>query len=289
MWLRSRRGSKRTASAPWTRSSRRTMKWPRAIGLEMVGEDDVDRCAADRAENRHRLGGELLADEDANRAATCADQPHQIGAVSPATPRCSDEPGALADRSRERGANGEIAALDRRVAGRLTAERENLDAGERGLRARQILALLAGDLGDRSQQDRRRNRQFDRQWRRGRRRRRGRRKRPRPPCARLGGLGRRSSVDRAHATRNATLSALSVARATAGAPARARRGRAPRPGARAERWRGRRSCRLRGSARRIEARSSPRATEATASRFWSSRRAAMPTSTPKRGPFARQI
>src|SRR5271163_4145810 len=131
--------------------------------LEMVGEDSVDRGAADRSENRHRLGGELLADGYPESRGDLADQPHHHRGRLPGHALSQDETGALADQSRERGANGEIAALDRCVLPGVTAERENLEAGERGVGTGEVLALLAGDFCDRPQQYRRRYRQFDRQ------------------------------------------------------------------------------------------------------------------------------
>src|SRR5271170_544343 len=103
--------------------------------LEMIGEDCVDRGAADRSENRHRLGGELLADGYAESRGDLADQPHHHRGRLPRYALLQDETGALADQSRKRGANGEIAALDRCVVPGVTAERENLEAGERGLGA----------------------------------------------------------------------------------------------------------------------------------------------------------
>ena len=56
--------------------------------LEMVGKGGIDRRASDRAENRHRLGGELLADGDAESRCDWLISRTTTGAVSPATPCC---------------------------------------------------------------------------------------------------------------------------------------------------------------------------------------------------------
>ena len=44
-------------------------------GLKMFGEGGVDRRAADRADHRHGLGGEFLADRDAEARGDLRDQP----------------------------------------------------------------------------------------------------------------------------------------------------------------------------------------------------------------------
>ena len=43
--------------------------------LEMLGERRVDRRAADRADDRRRLGRELLADDDAEARRDLGDEP----------------------------------------------------------------------------------------------------------------------------------------------------------------------------------------------------------------------
>ena len=105
--------------------------------LEMIGEGGVDRRAADRADDRHGLGGELLADRRRRNAPRFAKPAARRPA--PTRPRrpAQQKARAFADRLGERGAHGEIAALERRLRPRSwAAEREHFDAGERGLGAR---------------------------------------------------------------------------------------------------------------------------------------------------------
>ena len=84
-------------------------------GLEMVGEGGVDRRAADRAENRRRLCGQLLADDDAETRGDLRDEPRHERHRMSAEPLLRDKARAVAHRFGERGANREIAAFEHRL------------------------------------------------------------------------------------------------------------------------------------------------------------------------------
>src|SRR5208282_2174136 len=67
-------------------------------GLEMVGEDGVDRRAADRPENRRRLCRQLLADDDAETRGDLRYQPRRDGHGMGAEPLLRDKARAVAHR-----------------------------------------------------------------------------------------------------------------------------------------------------------------------------------------------
>ena len=92
------------------------MKWPARQRLEMVGEGGVDRRAADRAENRRRLGGELLAHHNAEARGDLRNQPRHHRRGKGGDPLSGDKARAVADRLGERGPNREIPALERGLA-----------------------------------------------------------------------------------------------------------------------------------------------------------------------------
>ena len=99
------------------------------------------------------------------RAATCEISRATIGADWALRPSLATKRALSLTDLGERGANREIAALERRLLAGLAAEREHFDAGESGAGGAQILPFLARDLGDRAQKDGRRDRQFDRKRR----------------------------------------------------------------------------------------------------------------------------
>ena len=80
----------------------------------MVGEGGVDRRAADRAQDRRRLGGDLLAHHDSEARGDLRNQPRHHWRGKGGDPLSGDKARAVADRLGERGPNGEIAALERR-------------------------------------------------------------------------------------------------------------------------------------------------------------------------------
>ena len=88
------------------------MKCPRAKRLEMVGEGGVDRRAADRAQDRRGLGGDLLAHHDAEARGDLRNQPRHHRRGKGGDPLSSDKARAVGDRLGERGPNGEIPALE---------------------------------------------------------------------------------------------------------------------------------------------------------------------------------
>ena len=135
---------------------------PAGERLEMVGEGGVDRRPAERAQDRRGLRRQLLAHRDAEARGDQRHQPGDRRRGLGGDPLGGDEARAVGDRLGERGPDGEIAALERRLP-RLAAEREHFDAGESGARRAQVLSFLARDLGDRAQKDGGRDRQFDRQ------------------------------------------------------------------------------------------------------------------------------
>ena len=51
------------------------MKWPRARVWKCSAKARLTRRAADRADDRHRLGGEFLAGDDAEARGDLGDQP----------------------------------------------------------------------------------------------------------------------------------------------------------------------------------------------------------------------
>src|SRR5208282_6024898 len=114
--------------------------------LKMVGEGGVDRRAADRAENRRRLRGDFLADHDAEAGGDFRNEPRDDRRGLGAETFVGDEARAVADRFGQRGADGEIPALERRLV-RGAAEREDADAGDGGVGCAEILPFLARDLG----------------------------------------------------------------------------------------------------------------------------------------------
>ena len=85
---------------------------PAGQRLEMVGEGRIDRRAADRAQDRCRLGGELLAHHDAEARGDLRNQPRDDRRGLGADALGGDKARAVADRFGERGADGEIAALE---------------------------------------------------------------------------------------------------------------------------------------------------------------------------------
>ena len=134
--------------------------------LEMIGEGGVDRRAADRAEDRRRLRGDLLAHHDSEARRDLRDQPRH------------DRRGVSGDPLRWR-----RNARCRSPTWRARRERRNIRSrtppphpcwppsantstqAKAEPRGAQVLAFLARDLGDRAQEDRGRDRQFDRQRR----------------------------------------------------------------------------------------------------------------------------
>ncbi len=127
----------------------------------MIHEDHVHRRAADRAQHRDGAGGEALGGDH-------AEPRHDLGDEAVHDRRRRARRGALEQRGRR--VAGELA---QERAGReiadvhaplrvLTAERENLDAGEPRLELGQILAIVACGLGDGAQHQCRGQRQLDR-------------------------------------------------------------------------------------------------------------------------------
>src|ERR1700679_1608713 len=103
---------------------------PAGQGLEMIGEGGVDRRAADRAQNRRRLGGDLLAHHDSEARRDLRNQPRDDRRGLGGDAFGGDETRTVADRLSERGPNREIPALEGALSAPLSAEREYLDAGE---------------------------------------------------------------------------------------------------------------------------------------------------------------
>src|ERR1700690_1558531 len=114
-------------------------------GLEMFGESEIDRRAADRADNRHRLGGEFLPGDEAEARGDLGDQPCEERRAVTGEAASGEKARAFGDRAGDRRAHGEIAAPDRPFAG-FAAKREDFQAGERPFRLRSVLAFFACDL-----------------------------------------------------------------------------------------------------------------------------------------------
>ena len=173
---------RRPSSRRARRSRRRTMKWPRARVWKWSAKATIDRRAADRADDRHGLGGEFLAGDDAKTRGDLGDQPR----ARPARHRGAEAaPGekarAVGDRAGERGAHREIAALDRRLAG-FAAEREHFEAGEARLPGRRCPPLLRARSGRSSASVSSSKSAARRRSRSVRTLRRSRRRRPPRPC-----------------------------------------------------------------------------------------------------------
>ncbi len=131
--------------------------------LEMVHEGGVDGRPPERADHGHRLGGDLLRDDDAEAGGDLRGEPYQRRRARIEQGALGGVAGRLGHGLGQRRPHREIAALrERRLAAVASAQREDLHAGQRALRIAQIFTLLPGDLGDGAQHDRGRERQFDR-------------------------------------------------------------------------------------------------------------------------------
>src|ERR1700722_5155185 len=103
---------------------------PAGQGLEMIGEGGVDRRAADRAQDRRGLGGDLLAHHNAKARGDLRNQPRDHGRGKGGDPLSGDKARAVGDGLGERGPNREITALERRFPIPPAAEGEHFNAGE---------------------------------------------------------------------------------------------------------------------------------------------------------------
>ena len=129
--------------------------------LEMLGEGEVHRGAADRAKYRYRLRSDLLRDDKAETRGDLAHQAQQDRRGLATDAAHCDVAGRFAHRFREKAAEREIAAFDEIRRSGLAAERENFQAGERRLGIVEVLAFAPRDLGNGTQDKGRRDRQLD--------------------------------------------------------------------------------------------------------------------------------
>src|ERR1700722_4443204 len=99
-------------------------------GLEVLDKGEIDRGAADGADHRQGLSGDLFADHHAETRRDLGDEPDQDRRRLVGEAVVYNETRAIADCLGERAADREILALQRSFAGPVAAEREDFDAGE---------------------------------------------------------------------------------------------------------------------------------------------------------------
>ena len=133
--------------------------------LEVLGEGDVDRCAADRPDDWDSLRRGFLRDDDSKTRPNRADQTRKRRRRLAGNLPDSQKARRVRHGFREHGAQRKIAALKNVSLGGVSAQREYLQAGESRARLTHVFSLRLRDFRDRAQHDRRRHRQFDRQAR----------------------------------------------------------------------------------------------------------------------------
>src|SRR6202022_3183542 len=130
--------------------------------LEMLDERVIHRSAAERADDREGLRGNLLRDYQSEASSDLSYELQQDRRSFLDEAAFSDEAGGFRHRLGEHTPNGEISTLRGVGLPGPPAQCEALEAGEGGLRIGQVLSLAASDVRDRPQHDGGRNRQFGR-------------------------------------------------------------------------------------------------------------------------------
>src|SRR5262249_29884329 len=129
--------------------------------LEMLDERVVHGSAAQRADERDGLSGELLRDHDSETGCDLADEAHENRAAFLDDAALDDESRGLRYAFCQHAAHGKISALGSIGRTGPSAQREYLHARERRFRIGQIFAFAARNFRNRPQHDDGRERQLD--------------------------------------------------------------------------------------------------------------------------------
>src|SRR5947199_7848305 len=107
--------------------------------LEVLDEGEIDRRTAYCTDNRNRLRGDLLGNDNAEARSDLSQEANEKRRALAYRALVQREIGNLDQPAGEHGADREIIGLHACLVGRRTAEREHFEAREPRPRVRQIL------------------------------------------------------------------------------------------------------------------------------------------------------